>query len=170
MGAAPIRCRESLMLSRCEQVAALFAVVALARQSEQSPFCRRVGLDGSIVKNVTDADTALGKSPRHQQATMTVQRLALRAQDADDPGAWPSFRSSRHRFDRAGRRAAVRQAFHPSPRTQRRPPTAPPQAAFARTTGRSGSRGRCARQRSGPCRRVAAASEIAPMARSNGQW
>jgi hypothetical protein len=42
-----------------------------------------VRLDRAVMEDVADGQSALGEASRHQQTAMTVERLALGAQDAD---------------------------------------------------------------------------------------
>jgi hypothetical protein len=72
-----IRCRESLTLSRREQVA------ALASKRQKPPVGLCVRFDASVVQDVANHEAALREAARDQKATMAFQRLAFRAHQAD---------------------------------------------------------------------------------------
>lgn len=80
-GAASIRCRESIVLSRREQVAALLVVSPVKFQEPLFGHCMR--LDRAVVQDVADSQAVRGDAPGHQEAAMTVERLALGAHDTD---------------------------------------------------------------------------------------
>ena len=76
-GAPPVRCRESGGLSSVEQV----AVLVVERQ--QTPLRGGVRLDAAVVQNVTGSETVFSKTPCHQEAAVTIKRLAFGAQEAE---------------------------------------------------------------------------------------
>ena len=74
---AAIRCRESVVLSRREQVAGLWNSLLVERQQPLFGFGMR--LDCAVMEDVGDGDVALGETARHQETAMTIQRFALGA-------------------------------------------------------------------------------------------
>jgi len=74
---AAIRCRESFVLSSREQVAA-FVV-----ERQQPPFGCRMRFDCTVMQDVADGKSALGEAARQQETAVAVERLALRAHQAD---------------------------------------------------------------------------------------
>ena len=50
---------------------------------QQPPFGRRMRLDAAVVQNVADAKAARGERARHQETAVAIERLALRAHQAD---------------------------------------------------------------------------------------
>ena len=90
-GAAAIRCRYSPVLSRCEEV----AVVPVERQKPL--FGRRMRLDCAVEQNMTDSQFAFRQRPRHQKTAVAVERIALRAHQADAASRWSVRDSAPHR-------------------------------------------------------------------------
>jgi hypothetical protein len=74
---AAIRCRESVAVSRREQVAGLWNCLLVKRQ--QPNFRRGVRLDRAVMEDVAGSDAASGETARHQETAMTIERFALGA-------------------------------------------------------------------------------------------
>jgi hypothetical protein len=58
-------------------------IVSLRAPRQQPLFGHLMRLDRAVMQNVADGDVARGKRTRYQKATVTVERLALRAHQAN---------------------------------------------------------------------------------------
>jgi hypothetical protein len=74
--AAAIRCRESLVLSSCEEVA------LLTRAFEKPALSSGVRFDSTVMQNVADRRTARRQRAGDQQTAMAIKRIALRTHQA----------------------------------------------------------------------------------------